>query len=95
MRRWAWEEGPPFKIFNFEGKDGNYKRETHKQKNKKRNLVEEEKKGAIRGRGRGGPKMFIFEEGWQRSGGDFARSVMGNFVLISKRSRILLCRENL
>ena len=48
------DEGLPFKMFIFEGKDGNYKREMH----------------------------------WHRS-------VRGNFVSISKRSRILLCRENL
>lgn len=54
------DEGLPFKMFIFEGKDGNYKRETH----------------------------------WHRSV-EILRSVMGNFVFISKRSRILLCRENL
>lgn len=55
------DEGLPFKMFIFEGKDGNYKRETHT--------------GIVL---------------WR-----FLRSVRGNFVSISKRSRILLCRENL
>lgn len=54
------DEGLPFKMFIFEGKDGNYKREMH----------------------------------WHRSV-EILRSVRGNFVSISKRSRILLCRENL
>lgn len=48
-------------------------------------------------------KMFILKEKKEITSGKrtgivlwrFLRSVMGNFVFISKRSRILLCRENL
>ena len=54
------DEGLPFKMFIFEGKDA---------------IISVRRTGIVL---------------WR-----FLRSVMGNFVFISKRSRILLCRENL